>query len=45
MAVTARDRDERDLTSTSYTMSLIELGYRVTRFFIENMPEHHRAKA
>jgi len=30
------DRDERDLTSTSYTMALIELGYRVTRWLTEN---------
>jgi hypothetical protein len=32
--MTALDRDERDITSTSYTMSLIELGYRVTQALI-----------
>lgn len=31
------DRDERDLLSTSYTMALIELGYRVTRWMIADL--------
>jgi hypothetical protein len=40
MADEARARDdERDLTSTSYTMALIELGYRVTRWIINNQDD------
>jgi hypothetical protein len=31
-----QSRDEHYLLSTSYTMALIELGYRVTRWMIED---------
>ena len=31
--------DERDITSTSYTMMLIELGYRVARWLIQQDDE------
>lgn len=40
--MTARDRDERDLTSTSYVMALIELGPRVTRWIIANADDEEQ---